>query len=110
MPLSERSYDFFHVILRIYRKKKKKRLRTADLTELNSKAGTVGQRHSAFKKLLICRSSGTEIHVLLGDLRERRGAKCSPHLGHQASNLMSIILTNDKSDCYLFLLGELIHS
>lgn len=110
-PASVRqSYDFFHVILRLYRKEKR-RLRTAALTTLNSKAGTVGQRDLAFKKLLISRSSSTEIRTLLGDLRERRDAKCSPpHLGHQASNPMSIILTDNKSDCCLFLLGELIHS
>jgi len=83
MPLSDRSYDFFHVILRIYRKEKK-RLRTADLTDLNSKAGPVGQRHVVFRKLLISRRRSTEVRTLLGDLRERRDAKCSPlHLGHR---------------------------
>lgn len=83
MSLSDRSYDFFHVILRIYRKEKK-RLRTADLTDLNSKAGPVGQRHLAFRKPLISRRRSTEARTLLGDLRERRDVKCSPpHLGHR---------------------------
>ena len=84
MPLSDRSYDFFHVILRLYRKEKKKKLRTANLTDLNSKAGPVGQRHLAFRKLLISKRRSTEVRTLLGDLRDRRDAKCSPpHLGHQ---------------------------